>query len=99
MSNIANNENEELAVLHVALFMVPVALTAIGGWLAAQSVTAAAWLISHRVLVEPARALIPITEHAGLDLVRIIMALAIVCAFGFGIARFKPHPKPTTGRA
>jgi hypothetical protein len=96
MSTIANNENEELAVLHVALFLVPVALTAVGGWLAAQSVVAAAWLISHQVMVEPARALIPVTEHAGLDLVRVIAALAIICTLGFGIARFKPHPKTTS---
>lgn len=99
MSEVANNEQEELAVLHVAIFAVPIALAALGTWLASQSVTAAAWLISHRILVEPAGAMIPITEHAGLDLVRIIMALAIVCALGFGIARFKPHPKPTAGRA
>ncbi len=96
MGNVANNENEELALLHVAIFAVPIALTALGGWLASQSVTAAAWLISHQILVEPAGALVPITEHAGLDLVRIIMALALICALGFGIARFKPHPRTTT---
>ena len=98
-NNVASNEQEEMAVLHVALFLVPVALTWLGTWLVSQSAIAAAWLISHRILVEPAGALIPITEHAGLDLVRVIMALALVCALGFGIARFRPHPKPATGRA
>jgi hypothetical protein len=96
MGDIANNEQEELAVLHVAIFAVPIALTALGGWLASQSVTAATWLISHRILVEPAGALVPITEHAGLDLVRVVMAVALICTLGFGIARFKPHPKTTT---
>ncbi|MBG6184729.1 hypothetical protein IWX65_002707 [Arthrobacter sp. CAN_A214] len=96
MSDVANNEQEELAVLHVAIFAVPIALAALGGWLASQSVTAAAWLISHRILVEPAGALVPITEYAGLDLVRVVMAVALVFAFGFGIARFKPRPQATT---
>ena len=95
MGDVANNENEEMAILHVALFAVPIALAAIGGWFASQSAVAAAWLISHQILVEPAGALLPITEHAGIDLVRIILALALVCALGFGIARFKPHPKTT----
>ena len=96
MSTIANNEHEEMAVLHVVIFLLPVALTALGGWLAAQSVTAAAWLISHQIMVEPAGALIPVTEHAGLDLVRVVAAAAIICTLGFGVARFRPHPKTTT---
>lgn len=96
MSDVANNEQEEMAVLHVAIFAVPIALAALGGWLASQSATAAAWLISHRILVEPAGAMIPITEHAGIDLVRVILALALICALGFGIARFKPYPKTAT---
>jgi hypothetical protein len=95
-NNVANNEQEEMAVLHVVIFAAPIALVWLGTWLTSQSATAAAWLISHRILVAPAQALIPITEHAGLDLVRVVMALALVCALGFGIARFKPHPKPTS---
>ena len=99
MSNLANNENEELALINIAAFMVPVVLAAAGAWLSARSATAAAWLISHSIMVEPASALIPVTENAGLDLVRVVAIAALACTIGFGFARFKPRKKADTGRS
>ena len=98
MSNLANNENEEIALINVAVFMVPVILAAAGAWLSAQSATAATWLISHSIMVDPAAALIPVTENAGLDLVRVIAIIALACTVGFGYARFKPRKKAPAGR-
>ena len=94
MGHIANNESEELALLHAAAFMLPVVLAAAGAWIGAQSVQAAAWLISHQIMVEPANALIPITAHAGIDLVRLIAIIAITCTIGFAYARLRPRKKP-----
>lgn len=99
MGNLANNESEELAVINIAAFMVPVILAAAGAWLSAKSATAAAWLISHSIMVDPASALIPVTENAGLDLVRVIAITALACTIGFGYARFKPRKKAPAGRA
>lgn len=96
MSTLANNENEELALIHVIAFMVPVVLAAAVTWFGAQSVTVAAWLISHNVMIEPAHALIPVTANAGLDLVRVVAIVAIACTIGFATARMKPRKKATT---
>lgn len=99
MSNIASNENEEMAVLHVAAFLVPVILAGAGAWITAQSTTAAAWLISHNLMVDPANALIPVTGNAGLDLVRVIAILSIACTVGFAAARLKPRKRAAVGRS
>lgn len=93
MSNLANNENEEMAVLHIAAFLVPVILAGAGAWISAQSTTAAAWLISHNLMVDPASAMIHITGNAGLDLVRVVAILAIACTVGFAIVRLKPRKR------
>ncbi len=95
-SSVASNENEELALIHLAAFMVPVVLAAAGAWLTAQSATAATWLISHNIMVEPAGALIPVTANAGLDLVRVVAIVAIACTIGFAVARLKPRKKAAT---
>lgn len=93
MSNLANNENEELALIHVAGFMLPALLGAAVTWLSAQSAKLAVWLVGHKVMVAPAETLVPITEHAGLDLVRLIAAVAIVCTIGFAVVRLSPRKK------
>lgn len=91
MSSFANNENEELAIINVLGFIIPVALGAAGAWIGAQSTKAAAWLVSHNVMVKPADALIPITDNAGIDLLRLVALLAVVCTIGFAVARFTPR--------
>ena len=96
MINLANNENEELAIIHVAGFMVPVILGAAATWLTAQSAKLATWMISHKIMIAPADALIPITHNAGIDLVRLIAGIAIACTIGFAIARLNPRRKNPT---
>ncbi len=94
MGQIAHNESEEMALLHVAAFMLPVVLAAAGAWISAQSVQAAAWLINHQIMVEPANALIPVTAYAGIELVRLIAIIAIACTISFAVARLRTRRRP-----
>lgn len=43
---------------------------------------------THNIMVKPAEALIPITENGGLDTVRLVALVAVICTIGFAVARF-----------
>ncbi|MBX7555446.1 hypothetical protein ACNHUS_35615 [Actinomycetes bacterium M1A6_2h] len=100
MSNLANNENEELALINVMGFLVPAVLAGGAAWVAAKSAPAIAWLVSHGVLAAHSDAVVvPLGENAGLDMPRVIAAAALVLAVGFAVSRFRPSKgKNTTGK-
>ncbi|WP_145012569.1 hypothetical protein [Kocuria salsicia] len=95
MSNLANNENEELALINVMGFLVPAVLAGGAAWIAAKSTPVIAWLVSHGVLAARSDAVVvPLGENAGLDMPRLVAAVAIVLVVGFAVTRFRPsHPK------
>ena len=91
MSNLANNENEELALINAMGFVVPAILAGGVAWLAAKSAPVLAWLVSHGVLAAHSDAVVvPLGENAGLDMPRVIAAAALVLAVGFAVTRFRP---------
>lgn len=91
MSNLANNENEELALINVMGFLVPAVLAGGAAWIAAKSAPVIAWLVSHGVLAAHSDAVVvPLGENAGLDMPRLVAAAAIILAVGFAVSRFRP---------
>ena len=92
MSNLANNENEELALINVMGFLVPAILAGGAAWVAAKSAPVLAWLVSHGVLAAHSDAVVvSLGETAGLDMPRIVAAAALVLAVGFAVSRFRPN--------
>ena len=92
MSNLANNENEELALINVMGFLVPAVLAGGAAWIAAKSAPVIAWLVSHGVLAAYSDAVVvPLGENAGLDMPRLVAAAAIILAVGFAVSRFRPN--------
>lgn len=100
MSNLANNENEELALINVMGFLVPAVLAGGAAWIAAKSAPVIAWLVSHGVLTAHSNAVVvPLGENAGLDMPRLVAAAAIILAVGFAVSRFRPSkPKNAAGK-
>ena len=91
MSNLANNENEELALINVMGFLVPAVLAGGAAWIASKSAPVLAWLVSHGVLAAHSNAVVvPLGENAGLDMPRVVAAAALVLAVGFAVSRFRP---------
>lgn len=91
MSNLANNENEELALINVIGFLVPAVLAGGAAWIAAKSAPVIAWLVSHGVLAAHSNAVVvPLGENAGLDMPRVVAAAALVLAVGFAVSRVRP---------
>ena len=91
MSNLANNENEELALINVIGFLVPAVLAGGAAWIAAKSAPVLAWLVSHEVLAAHSNAVVvPLGENAGLDMPRVVAAATLVLAAGFAVSRFRP---------
>lgn len=91
MSNLANNENEELALINVMGFLVPAVLAGGAAWIAAKSAPALAWLVAHEVLVAHSDAVVvPLGENVGLDMPRVTAAVALVLAVGFAVSRLRP---------
>lgn len=91
MSNLANNENEEMALINVMGFLVPAVLAGGTAWIAAKSAPVLAWLVSHGVLAAHSDAVVmPLGETAGLDMPRVVAAAALVLAVGFAVTRFRP---------
>ncbi|WP_367402546.1 hypothetical protein [Kocuria marina] len=94
MSSLANNENEELALINVIGFLVPAVLAGGAAWIAAKSAPVIAWLVSHGVLAAHSNAVVvPLGENAGLDMPRLVAAAAIILAVGFAVSRFRPSKK------
>ena len=100
MSNLANNENEELALINVMGFLVPAVLAGGAAWIVAKSAPVIAWLVSHGVLAAHSDAVVlPLGENAGLDMTRVIAAAALVLAVGFAVSRFRSSkPKNAAGK-
>lgn len=100
MSNLANNENEELALINVMGFLVPAVLAGGAAWIAAKSAPVIAWLVSHGMLTAHSNAVVvPLGENAGLDMPRLVAAAAIILAVGFAVSRFRPSkPKNAAGK-
>lgn len=99
MSNVATNENEEMALIHIAGFIIPLALAGLGAWMTSKSEVAMTWLAQHNFMVESDNVLIPLSGNIGLDLIQVIVILSIACTIGFGIARLKPRKEAITGRS
>lgn len=97
MSNLANNENEELALINVMGFLVPAVLAGGAAWIVAKSAPVIAWLVSHGVLAAYSDAVVvPLGENAGLDMPRLVAAAAIILAVGFAVSRFRPSKGKNT---
>lgn len=97
MSNLAHNENEELALINVMGFLVPAVLAGGVAWIVAKSAPVIAWLVSHGVLAAYSDAVVvPLGENAGLDMPRLVAAAAIILAVGFAVSRFRPSKGKNT---
>lgn len=99
MSNVASNENEEMALIHIAGFGIPLALAGVGAWMTSKSEGAMVWLTQHNFMVESENVLIPLSGNMGLDLAQVIVVLSIACTIGFGVSRLKPRKEAITGRS
>lgn len=84
MGVLGDSDNEEMATLHALVMVLPVALGAVGTWLATASAKAATWAIEHGILVRPEDAVLHLGDYAGLDTLRIVAAVAVVLMLIFG---------------